>query len=63
MNPTRPKARDIEALTFIYSPPPTANRAERRWWWRSAVEGHSIMVAVTVLVGMLAFAVWSVYRP
>jgi hypothetical protein len=52
------KAREIEALTFSYSPPPTSTRTERRHWWRSSMEGHFFMVGVTVVAGVLTAVAW-----
>jgi hypothetical protein len=53
------KALEIEALTYIWEPDPSASASERARWWQESVRGYVCIAAVQVAFGLLAGLAWA----
>jgi hypothetical protein len=50
------RAREVEALTYVYSPE-AASSGRNRWWGR-ALRRRSTVVGITLVIAVLAALAW-----
>jgi hypothetical protein len=50
-------AREVEALTYVYSPEAASSR--RGGWWGRALRRRSTVVGITLAIAVLATLVWT----
>jgi hypothetical protein len=50
-------AREVEALTYVYSP--EAASSVRSGWWGRALRRRSTVVGITLVIAVLAALAWA----
>jgi len=57
MNTSPFRAREVEALTYVYSP--EAVSSGRSGWWGRALRRGSTVVGITLVIAVLAALAWT----